>query len=148
MSDSIDLEYAPGHLIRRAQQVSVAVFMEAAGEFDVTPVQFAFLNALVDHPGVDQVTLAGLVSFDAATSGAVIARLEAKGWLRREPDPQDKRRKLIALTPEGSEAARRLGPIVQASQVRIVDSLLPTEREQLVALLRKLVVAYEAMHRH
>ena len=70
MPKSYDFQHAPGHLIRRAHQLAVAVFMEETAGFDVTPVQFAILNALIDDPGEDQVTLAGRVAFDAATSGS------------------------------------------------------------------------------
>ncbi len=144
MSKSFDFEHAPGHLIRRAQQLAVAIFMEETADFDVTPVQFAILNALMDTPGVDQVTLAGRVAFDAATSGSVIGRLEAKGWVRRESDKQDKRRKLLWLTPEGGQAALRMKRLVATVQGRIVEPLDPAEREQLVALLHKLVLGHEA----
>ena len=83
MSDRFAFEQAPGHLIRRAHQIAVAVFAEEVGAHAVTPVQFAILNALMQRPGVDQVTLAQRVAFDAATIGSVIGRLEKKGWLRR-----------------------------------------------------------------
>ena len=88
MSIPFDFEHAPGHLVRRAHQLAVALFMEETAAFDVTPVQFAILNALIDIPGEDQVTLATRVAFDAATSGSVIGRLEARGWIRREVDPK------------------------------------------------------------
>jgi hypothetical protein len=58
MAKSFDFQHAPGHLIRRAHQVAVAIFMEETAGFDVTPVQFAILNALLEDPGEDQVTLA------------------------------------------------------------------------------------------
>ena len=86
MPKSFDFAQAPGHLIRRAQQIAVAEFTREAAAHDVTPVQFAFMNAMMDTPGVDQITLANQVAFDAATSGSVIGRLEAKGWVRREAD--------------------------------------------------------------
>lgn len=144
MAKSFDFRHAPGHLIRRAHQVAVAIFMEETGDFEVTPVQFAILNALIDEPGEDQVTLARRVAFDAATFGSVIGRLETKGWVRREADTQDRRRKLLWVTPEGEAAAQRMKRAVAKSQTRILQPLAPTEREQLVSLLEKLVAAYEA----
>ncbi|MFZ9335188.1 MAG: MarR family winged helix-turn-helix transcriptional regulator, partial [Burkholderiaceae bacterium] len=108
MPRSFDFRHAPGHLIRRAHQRAVAVFMEETAGFDVTPVQFAILNVLIDEPGTDQVTLASRVQFDAATSGSVIGRLEARGWVRREADTHDRRRKLLWLTPEGEQVAQKM----------------------------------------
>ena len=139
MPKSFDFQHAPGHLIRRAHQVAVAVFMEETGEHDVTPVQFAILNALIDDPGEDQVTLAGKVAFDAATFGSVIGRLETKGWVRREPDAADRRRKLLWVTAEGEAAALAMKRAVTRAQRRILDPLRPDEQEQLIVLLGKLV---------
>ncbi|KQT10173.1 MarR family winged helix-turn-helix transcriptional regulator [Ramlibacter sp. Leaf400] len=144
MPKSFDFEQAPGHLIRRAHQVAVAIFMEETGEHEVTPVQFAILNALMDDPGEDQVTLAGKVAFDAATFGSVIGRLEAKGWVRREPDAGDRRRKLLWVTPTGQEAALAMKRAVARAQRRILGPLEPQERETLVELLSKLVQGHAA----
>lgn len=144
MPRSYDFQQAPGHLIRRAHQVAVAIFMEETGDFDTTPVQFAILNALIDDPGEDKVTLAGKVAFDAATFGSVIGRLETKGWVRREPDAGDRRRKLLWVTPQGEKAAQRMKRAVAKAQTRILGPLEAAERRQLVELLGKLVSRHEA----
>ena len=146
MAKSFDFQRAPGHLIRRAHQIAVAIFMEETGGIEATPVQFAILNALIDDPGEDQVTLAGKVAFDAATFGSVIGRMEAKGWVRREPDAHDRRRKLLWVTPDGERAARQMKRAVGKAQDRIVGPLAPAEQAQLVALLGKLVAGHEAPH--
>jgi len=143
MPKSFDFRHAPGHLIRRAHQVSVAIFMEETAGYDVTPVQFSILNALLEDPGEDQVTLARKVAFDAATFGSVITRLEARGWVRREPDPADRRRKRLWVTQEGADAARAMKRAVGKVQQRILAPLEDGEREQLVALLDRLVAGHE-----
>jgi DNA-binding MarR family transcriptional regulator len=143
MAKSFDFRHAPGHLIRRAHQLAVAIFMEETGDFDVTPVQFAILNTLIETPGEDQVTLARNVAFDAATFGSVIGRLEAKGWVTRNPDPADRRRKLLWVTPEGAAAAQRMKRAVGKAQTRILAPLAPAERRQLVDLLDRLVAGHE-----
>jgi DNA-binding MarR family transcriptional regulator len=143
MAKSFDFEHAPGHLIRRAHQLAVAIFMEEVSPHDVTPVQFAILNALIDDPGEDQVTLARRVAFDPATSGSVLGRLEAKGWVRREADPQDRRRKLLWVTPEGEATALAMKRAVAKAQTRIVEPLSDPEREQFAQLLGKLVAGLD-----
>ena len=141
MSQSFDFAHAPGHLIRRAQQIAVAVFAEHLAAFDVTPVQFAILNALMDAPGTDQVSLATRVAFDAATFGSVIGRLETKGWVRREAPPHDRRRKLLWLTLEGEKAVLTMAPQVAQVQALILQPLQAQEQQQLLGLLAKLVSA-------
>ena len=143
MAKSFNFSDAPGHLIRRAQQLAVSIFMEETSGFEVTPVQFAILNALIDDPGEDQITLSGRVAFDPATFGSVIGRLEAKGWVKRQADPLDKRRKLLWTTAEGEKVALQMKRAVSRAQQRIVSPLAPDERAQLAALLGKLVAGHE-----
>lgn len=143
MAKSFNFIEAPGHLIRRAQQLAVAVFMEETADFAVTPVQFAILNALLQTPGEDQITLSGRVAFDPATFGSVIARLEAKGWVKRQADSGDKRRKLLWITAEGEQVAMQMKRSVTRAQERIVGPLELDERTQLAVLLRKLISGHE-----
>ncbi|NJM44036.1 MAG: hypothetical protein HC858_08815, partial [Brachymonas sp.] len=73
---SFDFSQAPGYLIRRAHQTSMAIFSEELAAFDVTSLQFAIMQSLIDEPGADQISVAQKVALDAATSGSVIMRLE------------------------------------------------------------------------
>ena len=143
MAKSFNFSEAPGHLIRRAQQLAVAIFVEETAGFDATPVQFAILNALMDDPGEDQITLSGRVAFDPATFGSVIGRLEAKGWVMRQADPRDKRRKLLWITPDGEQVALQMKRSVSRAQQRIVGPLDAAERVQLGVLLGKLIAGHE-----
>ncbi len=136
---SIDLQATPGHLIRRAQQIAVSIFAEQLSSADITPVQFAILNALLGSPGIDQVSLAKRVAFDPATSGSVIGRLEAKGWVARKADPNDRRRKLLVVTRAGVQALGQVQADVARIQEKILSPLTPQEQSQFVQLLSRLV---------
>ena len=144
MEKSFDFAKAPGHLVRRSQQIAVSLFMTKLAAEDVTPVQFAILNAVMDTPGIDQITLSGRVAFDAATSGSVIGRLETKGWIKREPDKLDRRRKLLWLTPSGQEATLLMKTAVERVQDTLLKPLNQEEAQQLVGLLSKLVAGHES----
>ena len=48
-----DLHDMPGHLIRRAQQITTALFAEECGNFDLTSVHYAALVAIRANPEVD-----------------------------------------------------------------------------------------------
>ena len=141
---SIDLQATPGHLIRRAQQIAVSIFAEQLSSADITPVQFAILNALLGSPGIDQVSLAKRVAFDPATSGSVIGRLEAKGWVVRQADPKDRRRKLLVVTPAGVQALGLVQADVAGIQEKILSPLTPQEQSQFVHLLSRLVQGHQA----
>lgn len=143
MPTNFDFAQAPGHLIRRAQQIAVAVFARETADQDVTPVQFAFMQAMLASPGQDQITLANRVAFDAATSGSVIGRLESKGWVRREPDVQDRRRKLLYVTPLGARVLARMNAAVEKAQQNILAPLSPADQAVFMQLLSNLVAGHE-----
>ena len=136
---TFDIHSVPGHLIRRAQQIAVAIFVEETAETDLTPIQFALLAELERTSGVDQVTLAALIAVDVATFGQVVTRLEERGLVARESDPEDRRRKRLALTSEGRACLKRSIPAVEAAQTRILAPLEPVEKAELCRLLAKLV---------
>lgn len=128
-----------GHLIRRLQQQSTQVFqaqMQTAG-FDLTSVQFAALDAIALQPGMDQAGLAATIGFDRATIGGVVDRLELKGLVQRVVRPQDRRARMLHLTPQGQTqlAASRL--VVEGLQADILGPLSPSEQQVFMRLARK-----------
>lgn len=134
-----DLYAKPGHLIRRAQQIAVAMFMEDCERFDVTPVQYASLVAIRETPGVDATRLSALVAFDRSTLGSVLERLETKGLIERSGSAEDKRIKILRLSRKGAQLLRQVEPAVAKSQERILAPLKPDDRRRLMALLTQLV---------
>jgi len=133
-----DLYEHPGHLLRRAQQISVSIFHD---ELDgvITPVQYAILSMLSKHPGIDQVSLAGLVAIDTSTGATVCARLEEKGLLLREVIPHNRRQRALRITDAGEQLLAGLTPGLQRLHERLLEPLDAEEKDQFMYLLNKLV---------
>lgn len=127
----------PGHLIRRAHQVSTALFAEECGKVGLTSVQFAALYAVRAAGELDATRLAELIAFDRATIGDVLDRMETKGWVARRGSPADRRVKLIRLTPKGAALLKRVEPAVLRVQERLLAPLAAAERERFLSLLQK-----------
>lgn len=139
-SKLINLYEHPGHLLRRAQQISVSIFYDEMGN-ELTPVQYAMLRNLADHPGVDQVTLAAINGIDTSTGATVCARLEEKGLLERNVIPHNRRQRALAITPSGEQLLEDLIPGSQRLRRRILAPLTGPEQLQFMELLTKLVQA-------
>lgn len=133
-----DIYSAPGHLIRRAQQILVSLFLEQTGGV-ITPIQFGVLAVLESQGELDQITLAQRLALDASTSGSTLERVEKKGWIVRRVHDEDKRRRLVSLTDEGRALLVALRDDVETVQHRLLDSLDPKERAIFMRLLAKLV---------
>ena len=128
----------PGHLIRRAQQISTAIFTDECAGFDLTAVQYASLSTIEANPGVDATRLSALIAFDRSTIGGVLERLEAKGWIARDPSPHDRRVKLLRITAEGTRLLREVEPAVRRVQERLLAPLAPHDRAVMLRLLGEL----------
>jgi DNA-binding MarR family transcriptional regulator len=129
----------PGHLARRFEQIAVAIFMEETARFNVTPVQYAILMALVDNPGIDATQLSQFVAFDRSTLGNVLLRLQTKRLIERKPSKEDKRAKLLRVTPQGKALLKKLEPAVRRADERIIAPIPVKHRRQLLELLQLLV---------
>lgn len=134
-----DLYAMPGHLVRRSQQIAVALFMEETAAFGVTPVQYAALVAIGEQPDIDASRLSQLIAFDRSTLGHVVARLEAKGLIQRKGGSEDRRVKRLRITRRGKALLDRIESAVERAQQRILAPLAPAERRDFMALLTKLV---------
>ncbi|MCK7613454.1 MarR family winged helix-turn-helix transcriptional regulator [Roseibium sediminicola] len=139
----------PGHLIRRMQQIAVAVFhteVEAAG-IDITPVQYAALVRVAGNPGIDQVTLAGLIAYDRTTIAGVVDRLVQKNFLTRDVSPKDRRAKVLHITEAGKEALKVLTPAVERAQGVMLRGLDDAETAEFMRLLTKAMEAVNDLSR-
>lgn len=134
-----ELYTKPGHLIRRMQQIAVAIFMDECIELDVTPVQYAALVAINTYPGIDATRLSALIAFDRSTLGSVIGRLEAKKYLQRRANREDSRVKLLHLTDLGRKVLAAAAPAVERAQQAMLASLRPGDRRKFLQLLTQLV---------
>lgn len=128
-----------GHLIRRLHQVSTHVFAtqtQAAG-IKMTPVQFAALDAIKSNPNADQAQIALLISYDRATIGGVIDRLEKKGLVTRQTSASDRRSREVRVTAKGAKMFNSTVPVVQALQNDILSGLNEAEKAQFLSLAAK-----------
>ena len=137
--DDSHLTDMPGHLIRRLQQIASALFLDRAKSFDFTPVQYAALVAIKNHPGLDQTTLCNMIALDRSTIGEVVARLEKRALIVRTSGTGDRRTKALRVTAAGRRMIRDIAPAVTATQRLILAPLKANERTAFMQMLKHLV---------
>jgi DNA-binding MarR family transcriptional regulator len=135
---STDLYDQPGHLIRRAQQISISMFHSIIGT-DVTPIQYSALRILQDHPDIDQVTLAKLAALDTSTTATLAVKLEERGLVERFVPPTNRRFRLLRLTAAGDELLDKLVPSVHELRRCLLEPLTDEEQRTFLGLLTKFV---------
>lgn len=137
----MDSHHMPGHLIRRLHQISAQLFVARAKEagFDLTPVQFAAIEALSIYPGSEQARIAALIAYDRATIGGVIDRLVQKGYVDRAVSQRDRRAREVRLSDLGAAALESMRPVVRALQEEILAKLSSGDRAVFVTLAREAI---------
>ena len=141
------LEDLPGHNIRRLQQIAVGIFMDETADVNVTPVQFALLFAASKQDGLDQRTLAARVGLDTSTIAAVVDRLESRELIERNVSPDDKRVRLLSVTPAGKKLLQSVMPAMLRAQERMLAPLPKADRAKFMAMVKRIVEQNNAWSR-
>ena len=116
-------------------------------------------NVAVAHTLIEQFACLSLLPVFACQSwtadiGSVIAQFACKAWsvrhfeiaglVERRPDPADRRRLLIAITPGAQDLVRRFVPEVVALQASVMQDIPEEDRRQFVAVLSRIREAIAA----
>jgi len=109
-----------------------------AAELELSPAQCHVLNLIEPGRPMPMGQLAGALSCDASNVTGLVDRLESRGLIQRRPSEEDRRVKVISLTP--------LGARLRASLIERMTAAPPTlgklsveEQRALVKLLRRLI---------
>ncbi len=105
------------------------------------PVTFPQLG-LLSHLCQERLTLTDLAHMwgvSVPTMSKMVSLLVDRGWVVREEDPADRRRKNLSLTLSGYEVHKRVYEAVQQNLVGSLDALDDDRRGQIVSALDLLV---------
>jgi len=142
-----ELASRPGFLIRRLHQIHLALFAEECAGIGVTPVQYSIMTVAAANPGLEQGKLGHAIGVDRATLANVVARLEARGLLRRSACKGDRRTKLVELTNQGGLVLNDMDAAARRAHERTIEALDPAERAVFMRGLAQLVEAGNAYGR-
>ena len=88
--------------------------------------------------------LAGDLELSSGAMTSRLDRLEKEGFVRRLPDPDDRRGVVVELTDEGRQAWDTAASVQGRKEAFFASALTKPEQKQLNDLLRKLMLAFEA----
>jgi MarR family transcriptional regulator, organic hydroperoxide resistance regulator len=129
----------------RAWQLLVKFFFaqrahmpKSAADCDLSPIQCHVLHLLEPGRPLPMGRLAETLSCDASNVTGLVDRLESRGLIRRQPSSDDRRVKVLQLTPAGSRMRARL--LTQMSGCsHPLSRLSPDQQRTLVKILEVLV---------
>ncbi|WP_318275640.1 MarR family winged helix-turn-helix transcriptional regulator [Streptomyces pharetrae] len=104
------------------------------------------LVALAEAGAASQAELSRRTGIYRSDMVAVLNELADTGCIRRDPDPVDRRRNVITLTPAGRRRLERLDTLITDAQRELLAPLAPREQEQLTRLLTVLTEHHRPAH--
>jgi DNA-binding MarR family transcriptional regulator len=100
---------------------------------------YRLLAALDEWGPVSQADLGRSTGIDRSDVTAALAELESRNLIERTVDPENKRRNIVTLTPEGVERLDELDIVVGTIQDELLAPLTATQRRQFITLISRLL---------
>jgi DNA-binding MarR family transcriptional regulator len=132
------LRAQPSWLINQVALPANRLVSEGLARAGLRRHHYSLLAALDEVGPASQAELSRRTTIDRSDMVATVNGLAAEGYVERSPDPADRRRNVITLTPAGRRQLRRLDALLADVQDELLAPLSPTDRAQLVALLTRL----------
>jgi len=144
-----DLDVSATGILGRISRIAALVDQEMDRVFQphgLTGGDFVVLAALRRSGTPYKLTPTALSRSMMVSSGGTtkrLDRLEARGLIRRDPDPADRRGTLVTLTNDGLATIDTVAYEHAQNEKRLVATLSPNQRKTLTRLLRELLLALE-----
>lgn len=122
-----------------AKEQSLAAYEQTG----VHPYHYAILIVLDERSHETQGSIADALGYDRGQLVGLLDELEEKSLVQRRRDPNDRRRHLVTLTPEGTKMLRRLRALAREVEDDFLSPLTDIERAELHALLLRLAEKHE-----
>jgi DNA-binding MarR family transcriptional regulator len=116
----------------------IAVELPVLAEHDVSMWGYSVLTALDDTPVRTQAALAEAIGADKSRIIGTLDELQDAGLIERTPDPNDRRVRLLSITPKGRRVRRSVRKGIRAHEERILATLPAADREAFLRAIRKL----------
>ena len=128
-----------GYLLKHAQLRLAELAEPLYALLGITGRQLALLMLFGDGPAQSQQDGAARLGVDRTTMVALVDELEAKGLVRREVAPGDRRKRLVVLTPEGERGREEGAEVTRKAEALLLEPLTAEDAERLRAALHQVV---------
>lgn len=132
-------------LVRRHSTAAVLLHQAVADRLGLGPTDHKVLDLLRERGAATGSELAQMTGLTTGAMTGVVSRLEAVGYVRREPDPDDGRKQTLHVVKERVEGLDAVfGPL----RTDVAALLEPFDEDQLEAIGEFLAGATDCMLRH
>lgn len=130
-----------GYLLVRLGKHAQRLFSSRVEAFGLRPPHCDILFTLHERGALSQIEIANTLTIERAHLVGLIDQLETLGFVRREADPNDRRRHSVCLSEQGKQTATKISKIAKNVEGQILEGLSEQEQGKLRATLRRLAEA-------
>lgn len=134
-----DKDDSAGYLANHLARLLERRLAEAIRPLGIVPGQFPILLELWRRDGQNQKMLVEAIDVEQATLANTLARMERDGLIRREPDPNDQRSRLIRLTARAKRLEREATEAADAVNERALRELPAEQRQAFLVTMRAMI---------
>ena len=139
-----------GFLIHDVSRLRRTVVDKALRPLGVTRSQWWVLANLSRHNGggMMQTELSKVMDVGKVTLGGLIDRLEASGYVERQPEPGDRRAKRVVMTPKGIKLLGQIQKVGKVVNAQIMTGISATDilrAENLLHKMKQQLIAMDAV---
>ncbi|MFI6051546.1 MarR family winged helix-turn-helix transcriptional regulator [Streptomyces violascens] len=132
------IQSLPSWLIGRVAARGRGLVAEALAEQGVRMMHHAVLAAVSELGPIAQADLGRKLAIDPKDLVGILNDLQADGLTVREPDPRDRRKNAVTVTPAGQDLVERCAAAAETANAQLLAPLAPAEARRLMALLARL----------
>lgn len=136
-------EFLPYRLSILSNTVSRAIASSYSERFELSISEWRVIAVLSRFPGISAAQVAERTAMDKVAVSRAVSRLVDAGRVQRDFADADRRRSILALTKDGHAIYKEIRPIALHYEDTLLKGLSETEKQQLDALLTKLINAAE-----
>jgi len=129
----------PSWLISEVSLLAHRLLTEKLATAGSRGYHYRLLAALQEFGPASQAMLGRRTAMDRSDVVAAVNELADCGLADRSPDPADRRRNVITITPAGTAHLRRLEKLLAEIQDELLAPLAPADRRQLTRLLTRIL---------
>lgn len=135
----MELNECINFLLTKAQHTVHQYFKASLAKFDVTPVQYSILSCLWKESPQTPKQIAAFLELDGSTITGLLDRMEDKGLITRNPNPDDRRTLKVIITGQGLKLQKSIDEVIKESNIYILNIFSDEEQDQLKRLLERII---------
>lgn len=137
-----------GYTITDVARLMRTVFERRVRALGLTRAQWLVIARVRRRPGLSQSEIADLLEIEKASAGRLIDRMQAKGWLERRDDRNDRRVYRVHLTRKAERIHASIWPLAEATVDEALGDLSSEERRRLAGLMTRVKTKLQAIAEH